>query len=859
MPEPAGIAVPRERIAAALDGTQRLTILRAPAFAGKTFAVAQWVRERMRAGGADAPGYGWWDTGREPTATVDTILAAVEQLGSGPRVLVLDHSGLRAQDPAAVRTLAGSTIPELLARCPKLRIILTTRHPTSLELAAETLPFSTRIIRLDELAFTAAEVNLLGMRRGYPESALLAERLQEAAQGLPGLAQMYFGAFDPGDPADLDTAIRLRPGEALARMVYERHWVFDFPEPLHGLAALVLRVIDTAAATNVDLLAPLVDGVPGLPKESTGPAAVERVTELIEALGLLDYGSSGGLLRTRVVEPWRRAGIIAEDRLGLDTTVAQKRIAHWAGEHAEFAPALKAALAALPGRDIDALILQRITETESLTPQQWFSVRRSVPEPGPRTLLLDHLDFTMDWAARDFAAWDPSLLAELQKQLQDPRVAKAWRRDPLRRCVFDSLIAFHSTLAGDRRIGLEAATRVAVLVQSTGGFEGDAQAVADRAALVAAETLLHEERHGVAIQLLRTVLERRASAQTHLTRFRAAGLEALALALAGFMERCGSALEVLERRGWPADWLAGDRGTAYRVAKALFLTESGDFSGARILLDSAGTGRAAHMLQRARNVAEFLWLIGYAASEPDGRPLVQRCLERLELEAETGPAESRIGVDEAERKASMAYLRMILGDVAGAQRLLGTGAEASVVGKLLGLRLALAAGRASATNLGRVVARIDKDQPRWQAVGAFLGAVTAAMKGDARTARESALAADALCRNNGLSTPWLVLSEAERGLLHQMGILAELHPPALKPVLEIGDVPSAEELSDRETEVLRSLVSHRTLQDVADDLHLSLNTVKTHVRHIYRKLGVASRSEALLRAAARGIVDGPGG
>jgi|GEM_PF-4647925 len=858
MPEPAGIAVPRERIAEALDGTQRLTILRAPAFAGKTFAVAQWVRDRMHAEGPDGPGYGWWDTGREPAATTDTILAAVEQLGPGPRVLVLDHSGLRAQDPAAVRTLAGSTIPDLLARCPELRLILITRYPTPLELAAETLPFSTRIIRLEELAFTVAEVDQLGIRRGYPGSALFSGQLHEAAQGLPGLVQMYFGAFDPRDPTDLDTAIRIRPGEALARMVYERHWVFDFPEPLHGLAALVLRVIDTASTTSTELLARLVDGVPGLPDESAGQAAVERVMERIEALGLLDYGSSGGFLRTRVVEPWRRAGIIAEHRLGLDTTVAQKRIAHWAGEHAEFAPAFKAALAALPGRDIDALILQRITESESLTPQQWFAVRRSVPEPGPRTLLLDHLDFTMDWAERNFAAWDPALQAELQEQLRDPRLAKAWRRDPLRRCVFDSLIAFHSTLAGDRRAGLEAATRVATLVQSSAGFEGYAQAVADRSALVAAETLLHEDRHGVAIQLIRSVLERRPSAQTHLMRFRAACLETLALALAGFMDRCGSALEALERRGWPADWMAGDRGAAYRVAKALYLTESGDYSAARLLLDSIGTGRTAHMLQRARNVAEFLWLVGYTASAPDGRPLVRRCLEQLELESESAPAQARIGVDEAERRASAAYLRMVLGDVAGAQRLMGTGAGTSVVWKLLGLRLALAVGRASATDLGRVMARIDRDQPRWQAVGGFLGAVTAAMRGDVRTARESALAADALCRNNGLSSPWLVLSEAERDLLQRIGVLGELHPPALKPVLEIGGVPAAGELSERETEVLRALAAHRTLQEVAADLHLSLNTVKTHVRHIYRKLEVATRSEALLRAAARGIIEGPG-
>lgn len=52
-------------------------------------------------------------------------------------------------------------------------------------------------------------------------------------------------------------------------------------------------------------------------------------------------------------------------------------------------------------------------------------------------------------------------------------------------------------------------------------------------------------------------------------------------------------------------------------------------------------------------------------------------------------------------------------------------------------------------------------------------------------------------------------------------------------------------LSDREREVFSNLRSSRTMQEIADAMGVSINTVKTHQRAIYRKLGVASRREAV--------------
>ncbi len=66
-----------------------------------------------------------------------------------------------------------------------------------------------------------------------------------------------------------------------------------------------------------------------------------------------------------------------------------------------------------------------------------------------------------------------------------------------------------------------------------------------------------------------------------------------------------------------------------------------------------------------------------------------------------------------------------------------------------------------------------------------------------------------------------------------------------------------EELSARELEILEAVVTGATNQQIALSLHVSVNTVKAHLRNIFEKLGVQSRTEATLRAIQRGLVSVP--
>jgi DNA-binding CsgD family transcriptional regulator len=64
-----------------------------------------------------------------------------------------------------------------------------------------------------------------------------------------------------------------------------------------------------------------------------------------------------------------------------------------------------------------------------------------------------------------------------------------------------------------------------------------------------------------------------------------------------------------------------------------------------------------------------------------------------------------------------------------------------------------------------------------------------------------------------------------------------------------------ETLSPREIDVLRLLANGRSNQEIAHMLVVALNTVKMHIKHIYRKLGVKNRVQAVAQARGMGLLE----
>jgi len=63
-----------------------------------------------------------------------------------------------------------------------------------------------------------------------------------------------------------------------------------------------------------------------------------------------------------------------------------------------------------------------------------------------------------------------------------------------------------------------------------------------------------------------------------------------------------------------------------------------------------------------------------------------------------------------------------------------------------------------------------------------------------------------------------------------------------------------EPLTQRELTILRFLATSMSIMEIADELCLSVNTVKTHIAAIYRKLPAGRRREAVLRARALELI-----
>jgi DNA-binding NarL/FixJ family response regulator len=78
-------------------------------------------------------------------------------------------------------------------------------------------------------------------------------------------------------------------------------------------------------------------------------------------------------------------------------------------------------------------------------------------------------------------------------------------------------------------------------------------------------------------------------------------------------------------------------------------------------------------------------------------------------------------------------------------------------------------------------------------------------------------------------------------------------PPEI--AVEMTKYTAADELSPRETEVLRSIAGGRSNKVVADRLQISEDTVKGHMRSILAKLNANDRLDAVMIAMRRGILD----
>ena len=139
----------------------------------------------------------------------------------------------------------------------------------------------------------------------------------------------------------------------------------------------------------------------------------------------------------------------------------------------------------------------------------------------------------------------------------------------------------------------------------------------------------------------------------------------------------------------------------------------------------------------------------------------------------------------------------------------------------------------------------------------LLGGLAHRELGDQRAADTAAERALALAEPDRLVLPFAMTDSRE--LLEALPRHETAHAALLTDILDVvhgssltttnqSAAPPTEELSPSELRVLRYLPTNLSRPEIASQLSVSVNTVNTHIRNIYAKLGASDRSSAVQRA-----------
>ena len=295
---------------------------------------------------------------------------------------------------------------------------------------------------------------------------------------------------------------------------------------------------------------------------------------------------------------------------------------------------------------------------------------------------------------------------------------------------------------------------------------------------------------------------------------------------------------------WDPALLDGYRGTFYQVAEAMLAVEDGDLAAAkqhaRVFLPHRAT--IEHWTTMAAIEA---WIALHDGDAAGG-------LERLESFArmrgrEAGSAHARQALSRPR-----ILLHLALGDVKAARGTKQRDAGADRFGtRLERARVALLDGRAPEAARLLSQTRLEPPTSRERAEAAAVQSA-ALHRVSAAAAQRATDALAAQLADRGLRTPLTLLSAEDFAAVR--ADLAPLHGSPLPTRSALPSFAARPRLSSREQVVLHSLTTGASLPEIAADLNVSPNTLKTQLRSIYRKLDAANRTEALEQAARHGLL-----
>ncbi|MGD0240467.1 MAG: LuxR C-terminal-related transcriptional regulator [Streptosporangiaceae bacterium] len=843
---------------------KRVTIISAPAGTGKTSLLRAWAGHpgqdgriaftTVRPGQRDmqlfwltmlgavraAAGTGAGDTRLPPAAPgsdgsdmVDKVLSKLEESGDRFVLVIDDLHELSSPEAAGQLTALLTRLP------PGVRAVVATRRDLPLHLHKLRLAGDLAEIRATQLRFTAPETRQLLAAAGIalPEhvAAMLHQRTEGWAAGLRLAVLSLAGHPDPERfVAEFSGSDRTVAEYLMAEMLERQP-----PE----VQSLLLRtsVLDRVNGELADLL--------------TGATGSERILlELEDANAFvvsLDpdrtwfryHRMFGGLLRLELRRTMP-AGIAGLHRLA----------ARWLAERGQAADAIGHLQAA---GDWDEAARMLTDHALSLTLDGQAGTVAALLRSFPVQAGEDSPDLTL---VRAIAAQYQLRLDQTDAHLRQVRAYVA-STAPERRHRLQLAVASVDLLSARLRGNFDSIFEQAAALLGPGDgqpsvdatLSGDLKAVAllnlgvtEAWSLRLADSERHlAEGAALASRIGRPYLE--VACLAHL------GFAATSRSLVVARQRCEEAIVVAARHGWEAEAVTAPA----LAALAYVLIWTGQFE------------LAAPWLDRARRATQ-------ADGEPGVRLLV--CLTSAILRVARGHGHRAL----EEFAAARQMQALMIGEHGLTTRVnawtIATQARLGMAGQARAALAALDGRQASAGEIRNATAVIllaeqnpaaarrelrvvlDGDVPVLsyftQVEAHLLDAFACRGLGDERASQEAAEQALNLAEPDRLILPfamtgaWQLLETMPRHSTSHAALVADildatrgagrdaLNQPVMMPV---------EELSRSELRVLRYLPTNLTRREIAGELSVSLNTIDTHVRRIYAKLGVADRTAAVER------------
>jgi LuxR family maltose regulon positive regulatory protein len=828
-----GDVISRPRLLALLDQNAPLTVLRGACGAGKTVLLSEWVQSTdssvvwitAAAEQADSQALaraivrrvrrGVIDSGQ----STDGWRAVREALNESdqPVTIVLD-------DAAMVSREALIALCETIAAVPTLRVVAAANRASVLDSDGIALLVDRLVITPLDLMFDAEEIG-----RALHVDAEMAQRALVVTSGFPALVHaMARRGLPAATESLLDSSVEAV--EEYMRMRVSRAG-YD--------PALIATLVRTSFADELDA---------ALAQALSGDEHVSRVLDEAEHYGFGSWSAdrSGPVFR---YAPFARALLRREleRAYAAELPGMRRAVVEWMLGRGRPDAALRIAV-----EDHDDLSLARHVVISS-----WYQ-------------LLNH-----GHAVRAILGAIPLSVLK-QEPLLVMLLAICYNAVRVRRIRGLQLFRIAISAANSRDPELSAVDRLFIWVAESAalrilGMHDRAAGVATKALKLLADTP-EEEKEGYADQLPLLCaqlgqslyyggLERQAIECFAFGAALAAagenehGISNLAMlsgihALNGDIPEARHYVEVIRRGKWSRRYLDGYQGTFYRVAEAIIALEEGDASRAAQQVAAFEPHRATseHWVVMATVEAVVALSRGHAAM----------AVAQLESLVQLRGREGTVGSARRALSGVRALLQLALGNCSAAAAILQKDApqdrfETSVARA----RIALIENRPRDTLRALSAGLAASAPPRARAMSGALRVAALIRTGGVATARAEARALGALLCDRELRWPLALLPAADARAVGDL-LRDEAPRPVEAPRSVLPDSGSASPLTDRELVVLRALGSGKPLVTIAAELGVSLNTIKTQAKSVYRKLGVAGREEAVAAAVGRGLLSGDG-